>query len=594
MENRFTWCVYKHTNKINGKVYIGKTSKKPEYRWNNGKGYSGQKHFYNSINKYGWDNFSHEIIKTGLTKEESSALEIELIQKYESTNPDKGYNSTAGGGGMLGWHHTEESLSKIRHSNSVRGVSKETREKMRAIMKAKYADGNTPFKGKHHTEESKKLLSLAHLGKSTGPMKEETKRKISLKHTGMSYGPLSDEHKKKISLKLKGRKHTAEELKKMSINASGDKNVMYGKHGKDNPNSKTVYQYNLDGSFVDKFESAIDASISTGISNSSIGECCKHKFYTVGGYIWRYEGDCDMSLPYTIKKQLMPIYQFSFIGELLDKYINIEEVVKDTGLDKYSILYNCEGKSKSCGGYIWSFNDTIDVKKYNVNKKAKPICQFDLEGRLIDIYSSAKECSNHQNIPVSSIRSSCKGTSNVVNSAYIFLYEDEATDDEILKRINCIKNGRNKKSVLMYSLEGEFQNRFDSVSEAAKEINTSEFNVYANCSEEIHNTNLHIFFYENNFDEERLKERVTINMKTSNNNVDYHGPIKLSDNEIKLLEYYKENPYAKIKDAICFLNVSEKTISRAHRKLKKYNLIQRVGSDKFGYWKVKEKESEGG
>ncbi|MCR4633624.1 MAG: hypothetical protein K5648_05810 [Erysipelotrichaceae bacterium] len=50
----------------------------------------------------------------------------------------------------------------------------------------------------------------------------------------------SDEYKEKISMKNRGRKHTSEELRKMSIGNMGEKNGMYGRHGKNNPNSKPV------------------------------------------------------------------------------------------------------------------------------------------------------------------------------------------------------------------------------------------------------------------------------------------------------------------------------------------------------------------
>lgn len=65
-----TWFVYKHTSPSN-KVYIGITSQKPIYRWNNGLGYNKQQYFWRAIQKYGWENFFHEILFEGLGEEEA-------------------------------------------------------------------------------------------------------------------------------------------------------------------------------------------------------------------------------------------------------------------------------------------------------------------------------------------------------------------------------------------------------------------------------------------------------------------------------------------------------------------------------------------
>lgn len=93
-----TWCVYKHTSP-SGKVYIGITHhKNPKYRFGkNGNGYRKNIVFKRAIDKYGWNNFKHEILYENLSEEDAKNKEKELIQYYKEL--DLSYNMTIGGDG---------------------------------------------------------------------------------------------------------------------------------------------------------------------------------------------------------------------------------------------------------------------------------------------------------------------------------------------------------------------------------------------------------------------------------------------------------------------------------------------------------------
>lgn len=111
------YTIYKHTSP-SGKIYIGVTQQNPKDRWKNGCGYIDNEYFTRAIKKYGWVNISHEILFTGLTKEEAEQKEIELIAYYKSNNRDFGYNIE--NGGSLNGKHSEYTRLKI--SNALKGA----------------------------------------------------------------------------------------------------------------------------------------------------------------------------------------------------------------------------------------------------------------------------------------------------------------------------------------------------------------------------------------------------------------------------------------------------------------------------------------
>ena len=124
MEELRNYKVYAHIRKEpdeNGvyKRYIGITGVNLNERWKNGKGYKRKNidghysYFYKSIQKYGWNSFTHIVLLQNLTKEEALYWEKKLIKIYESNNKKYGYNSDEGGiAGSIPNKAVREKMSK--------------------------------------------------------------------------------------------------------------------------------------------------------------------------------------------------------------------------------------------------------------------------------------------------------------------------------------------------------------------------------------------------------------------------------------------------------------------------------------------------
>ena len=162
------YTVYQHKNKINGKVYIGITSQKPEQRWGSqGCNYKSSPHFYSAIQKYGWDNFEHNILFTELTKEQACLKEQELIKEYNSMNREFGYNSTSGGDIFTMNEETKQKISQAMMGNQNNLGHPCSEEKKKKISNAQ--------KGREFTEEHKQKLSEAAKNRHV-PCSEEKKQ----------------------------------------------------------------------------------------------------------------------------------------------------------------------------------------------------------------------------------------------------------------------------------------------------------------------------------------------------------------------------------------------------------------------------------
>jgi group I intron endonuclease len=110
--------VYKITNVINGKIYIGKATNVNK-RWNTHKGIARTKkpkdysHLHKAMNKYGLDKFVIEILSEYNLEADALAAEVNYIKQYDSRNRSIGYNITEGGDGISGFKFSEESKKRM-------------------------------------------------------------------------------------------------------------------------------------------------------------------------------------------------------------------------------------------------------------------------------------------------------------------------------------------------------------------------------------------------------------------------------------------------------------------------------------------------
>jgi group I intron endonuclease len=163
--------VYKLTNTVNGKVYVGKTSNL-EQRWKDHRRGKSCGAIAKALRKHGADAFDFSILEAGIESEaELARLEIEWIAKLQSHGSLGGYNMTLGGEG-----------------------SRLTPE----MIEARRVAGQWPT-GPKHSEAQKERWSALRRGR---PVSDAQRLAISKAHRGK---PKSAEHRLKIAAAATGR-----------------------------------------------------------------------------------------------------------------------------------------------------------------------------------------------------------------------------------------------------------------------------------------------------------------------------------------------------------------------------------------------------
>lgn len=166
--------IYKIANTVNEKVYIGQTWETMQHRFSHHcKPSSGCVYLRHAIQKYGKEHFSIEAVCYALGQKDADYWESHFIQKYDTTDHEKGYNLRDGGSNGK---HSEVTKKKISESQK----------------------GNTYRLGKLASEETKKRIS-----QSKQNLSEETRKKMSDSHKGHAVFPY---HKGKTWKLLDGKR----------------------------------------------------------------------------------------------------------------------------------------------------------------------------------------------------------------------------------------------------------------------------------------------------------------------------------------------------------------------------------------------------
>lgn len=206
-----TGIIYKITNLLNGKVYVGQTVQKLRKRFNQHKHGTGEG-IDQAIKKYGIENFKIEPIEV-CPCEMLNEREMFWISHYDCIAPN-GYNLTSGGDSDF--TVSDETREKLRVAGEGKTLSEETRAKIGAaqigheVTPETRAKISAAKKGIPKTEEHKAKLSAANKGKKTPP---ETRAKLSAIHKALGTKPPVGS--------FKGRHHTPESKAKISESKKG-------------------------------------------------------------------------------------------------------------------------------------------------------------------------------------------------------------------------------------------------------------------------------------------------------------------------------------------------------------------------------------
>lgn len=377
------WTVYIHIvpKEISGyghdKYYVGITSQKnPSYRWGKNGARYDERHpyFRRAIDKYGWNNMQHEIIANHLTKSEACDMEKTLIKELQSNNNEYGYNCTNGGEGTSGYKPSAESLKKMSESKMGHVVTPETIDIVRKKNKGiKVSEEVKLQRIKNHPDQSygnnpfaKEIYQFSLDGNFI--------RKFSAIAEARDLLNLNSNSISRSTRSHKPYKDYYWESKENVIEVNGEYKIIHKQEINENNIGKKreVFQFALDGNFINSYNSIAEASKHSNDSYISIFNDINNKSTKCvnRSFIWRIESDIIIKEDGEIclkqeELDAISVFQFDINGLFIKQYSTLKDCCEVNDYNIYIIRKNLNNKSKTAYGYIWKYKRDVEESAEN-------------------------------------------------------------------------------------------------------------------------------------------------------------------------------------------------------------------------------------
>lgn len=236
---------------------------------------------------------------------------------------------------------------------------------------------------------------------------------------------------------------------------------------------ESVVQYSLDGKLIRHWNYASEAANGLEINPDQIYKCCRGKAKSAGGFLWAFAKDEKAFLKKYNRSEsrYKVVYQFDKEGKLIKKWNSVDEIETQLGINHSSISSCCNGKLKSAGGYLWSFQD--QCKAYKTISRAKKVYQYDLSGKFIKEWDNVQKAADFYKIDRRLISACCNKEQKSAHG-YQWSYMKESKLDK------WFSNEPRVRVIQQLSKDGKLIAEYESISSAARSLNVTVTSIH-NC-----------------------------------------------------------------------------------------------------------------